>query len=367
MRNWKQIAKLFVVGVKDFKFSQEMKSFFNEFPTSGVALFNSPFDSPDNIWRDRDASLEAVYEFNQKILQHVHFISADQEGGRVRRLRGSFLHLPAAQVFAEQCQSQENKTRAYHLFRLAAQQMKHAGIQLNFAPVCDLQTSESNDVVGDRSFSRNPSEVVEWCQRFCAAFKSESVATTLKHFPGHGPSRMDSHERPALIEKPDEIYRKEDVEIFKKLMPQADLLMTGHLSFLERPEAIVSITPKLIEDFLKDIPERLPLITDDLLSMKAVSDQKPWLKAFDGPYSFILLCGDLHKSFEAIEETIRYAESRLSTFSHQQDLEKRLQRSQDLFRTNWTHTSFDRWKSEMLTIEKEGLEILSALNLVNHA
>jgi len=178
---------------------------------------------------------------------------------------------------------------------------------------------------------------------------------------------MDSHERPALIEKPTELYRREDVEIFRKLMPQANLLMTGHLSFPEKPEAIVSLTSELIEHFLKDFPERLPLITDDLLSMKAVSDQKPWLKAFDAPYSLILLCGDLQKSFEAIEETIRYAERQTFSFSKQEDLEKRIQRSGHLFKTQWTHTSFGQWKSDMLTMEKKGLEILSTLDLVNHA
>lgn len=367
MRNWKQIAKLFVIGVKDFNYSQELRSFLKDFPVSGVALFNSPFDSPDNVWSHRDASLEAVFEFNQKILNDVHFISADQEGGRVRRLRGAFLRLPAAQALANACESPSAQKKAFELYKLAAKQMALAGIQLNFAPVCDLQTKDSHNVVGDRSYGSNPKTVIDWAQRFCEAFRAGEVLTTLKHFPGHGPSKMDSHERAALIEKPMDDYWREDVNIFNQLMPFASLLMTGHLSFPEKPDEILSMNSQMIESFLKKSTKRLPLITDDLLSMKAVSDLKPWIRAFDAPYRFILLCGDLQKSFQAIEETIRHAEDSVVTFAQQQDLEKRIDQSVQFLRTERSTLGFENWKASILNYENQGNEILYQLGLENHA
>lgn len=367
MRNWKQIAKLFVVGVKDFHYSQELRSFLKDFPVSGVALFNSPFDSPDNVWSQRDASLEAVYEFNQKILNDVRFISADQEGGRVRRLRGAFINLPSAQALVQRCDGPLNQKKAYELYHLAAQQMFLAGIQLNFAPVCDLQTKESHNVVGDRSYGSDPSVVISWAKTFCDAFQRAGVLTTLKHFPGHGPSKMDSHEQAALIEKPLADYWHEDVGIFYQLMPYAHLLMTGHLSFPENPDLILSMETRLIETFLKKSSHRLPLITDDLLSMKAVSQMKPWIRAFDAPYSFILLCGDLQKSFQAIEETIRHAEKSLSSFQQQEDLEKRIQQSENFLKTERSLLPFEKWKSEILRCENEGNEILHQLGFGSHA
>jgi beta-glucosidase-like glycosyl hydrolase len=367
MRNWRQIAKLFVIGVKDFNYSQELKSFLKDLPVSGVALFNSPFDSPDNVWNNRDASLEAAFEFNQEILNDVHFISADQEGGRVRRLRGAFLHLPAAQALARACESPSSQQKAFELYHLAAKQMTLAGIQLNFAPVCDLQTRESHNVVGDRSYGSDPKTVIDWAQRFCQAFRTGGVLTTLKHFPGHGPSTMDSHERAALIEKPLDEYCREDVDIFHQLMSSANLLMTGHLSFPQNPDQILSMNSQMIESFLKNSPQRLPLITDDLLSMKAVSHLKPWIRAFDAPYRFILLCGDLQKSFQAIEETIRHAEESTGTFSKQQDLEKRIHQSEHFLHTKRSALSFEKWKSEMLKYENQGNEILHQLGLEHHA
>lgn len=367
MRNWKEIAKLFVIGVKDFKYTKELQSFLTEFPVSGVALFNSPFDSPDNVWKDRQASLEAVFEFSQKILDRVHFISADQEGGRVRRLRGPFLNLPPAQAIADRCSRPDDQMRIFQLYKLAARQLATAGVGLNFAPVCDLHTTHSNNVVGDRSFGSKTSTVIEWCTRFCEAFREEKVATTLKHFPGHGPSRLDSHEQAALIEKSLKEYLAEDVEIFLKLSAHADLLMTGHLSFPNDPERILSIDNQLLGQFLSRLPRQLPLITDDLLSMKAVSEKKPWLRAFEGPYSFILLCGDLDKIFGAIEETIRHAEKTVPSFTEQQNLEERIKCSQEMFHTKWRKQTFDSWKTKIEECENEGKQLLKSLQLIDYA
>ncbi len=363
MAKFEIVTGLFVAGVKDFRWTNDLEKFLKQYPLAGLALFNSPFDSPDNIWKDREASLEAVYEFLKKLPPTVKFLAADQEGGRVRRLRGAYLPLPSAQKIFEACDSPGMQSKAQKLYRLAAQQMALSQIHVNFAPVCDLRTKTSSNVVGDRSYSENAGDVIHWSSLFIDAFESQNVHTTLKHFPGHGPSEFDSHQQIAVLTKTAREMMASDTQIFVRLAAQASAVMTAHIAFADEPDRIFSIDSELQKPFRRLLPDHLAWFTDDLAGMKAVSDRDPWLKAFDCQYDHILVCGSLADSARAIEDTIRHAEKSILKFSDEESLEKRIQKSHHRFHTRQPLGSFTEWKANLLKIEREGLQTLEELNI----
>ncbi len=362
---YKKIAGAFIVGIKDFEFSRELESFLKEFQIAGLALFNSPYDSPHNIWKDPEQALERVYEFNAKALRFVSFIAADQEGGRVRRLRAPFIHLPSAQRITESYEETGDLKSIKKLYELAAEQMKLAGIILNFAPVCDLRYPESHHVVGDRSFGTKASEVVKWAGLFCDAFETAGVKTTLKHLPGHGPSQRDSHEEVAVLFKTKEDLWKSDFQVFKELSSHASAVMTAHLAYEESSDRIFSLDKEFLTECREVLPDSLLWITDDLLSMGAVKDEKPWLKAFDLHYDYLLVCGSLDEAAAAIEETIRHLENKSLNFTEEERLDRRLHRSLNTYKTQVPMRPWKEWKSKILEMEKKGLEILEALKIKN--
>lgn len=363
MKNFRDVSKLFIVGVKDFNYSPELKSFLKDYRPSGIALFNSPFDNPSNIWQDRESSLEIVHEFMHKIKDSVNFVACDQEGGRVRRLRGAFTHLPAGQKVAEALQDKASMAQILELYRYAAKQMAATGIHLNFAPVCDLRLKESSNVVGDRSFGSTEAEALPLIEAFCKAFEEENVHTTLKHFPGHGPTTFDSHERPATIFKSKEEVFREDREIFVKAAAKTSAIMTAHLTYEDFQDRVISIDPEFLTELKAGLPKNLAWITDDLQGMKAVSERKPWLAAFDCQYDFELICGSLDQSAVAIEETIRHAESKVKNFSDETKLTNRLSRAENFFDDGIEIANFDQWKKSILEWESKANEVLQESGL----
>lgn len=363
MKNFERVSKLFIVGIKDFHLGKEFDSFLKDYPISGVALFNSPHDNPQNIWSNREASLDAVYDFANRIRSKNLFISCDQEGGRVRRLRGAFVSLPSAQKLVEASDSGRQMPLLRELYSLAARQMALSGITLNFAPVCDLRYSESNNVVGDRSFGSRAEDIITYIQTFCEAFEEEGVRTTLKHFPGHGPTRFDSHEKIATLFKSKREFLAEDLSIFKQAQDFASAIMTAHIAFEEEPERLISLDSELQVELRQGFAKKLAWITDDLQMMKAVADIQPWIKAYQCGYDYLLLCGTLDQAARSIEETIRFAEGSIKNFQDESKLEKRISRSETLFSPEGGLLKFEMWKSKILEYENKAKEILEKLSI----
>ena len=361
MKNFKSIASLFIVGVRDFRLTPELRSFLKEYPVSGLALFNSPYDTPDNVWKDPEAALEAVHEFSVETFSSVGFLAADQEGGRVRRLRTPFVQLPTSEQVGKFHRRPDSRPEIEKLYRSAAKQMALSGINLNFAPVCDLRYPDSHQVVGDRSFGETPGEVLPLVRMFCETFEKEGVHTTLKHFPGHGPTRFDSHERIAEIFKSKEDLKRIDTSIFYQAASWASAVMTAHIGFEEEPGAIFSLDEKLLNEFKKGLKQGLALITDDLLTMKAVNERKPWVTAVDLGYDFICVCDTLDGASRALDDCIRALESKTMPFSEEEALQKRIDRSSRLFKREKKPAPFSEWKDQILNLSREGAECLEKL------
>jgi len=124
------------------------------------------------------------------------WIGIDQEGGRVARLPSPVMKLPAARSLGRSSAAVLREAGA-----CLGRQLAGLGINLNFAPVFDVDSNPKNPVIGDRAFSRDPMQVAEFACAFALGLQAAGVAACAKHFPGHGDTHQDSHQLLPVVDR----------------------------------------------------------------------------------------------------------------------------------------------------------------------
>lgn len=362
----KEICSQFIVGIYDFQWSADLRSFLKNYPVHGLALFNSPWDSPDHIWENKEASLDAIYDLYSGLNSQKHFLAVDQEGGRVRRFRGHYINLPPARTIGNYFQQTKDIGTIEQLYTIVAKQLVYSGVSLNFAPVVDRLYPESSEVVGDRAFSHDPDVIETLAQIVLKVFQNENLASTLKHFPGHGATKYDSHQKTATLFK-EEHELKRDEQIFAHLASDASGMMTAHIAYPEDPKTIISLSKERLSAYRKkyhNINPELFWVTDDLLQMKAVSDQSPWIKTWEAGYDYLLLCGKLDDAANAIEETIRYVSQLHLGFQEKQNAIKRAEKAQSRFSGLSSKEKAPKkgWKNKIIQLQQEAEHLLERIH-----
>ncbi len=198
------------------------------------------------------------------------WIAIDQEGGRVQRLRAPFPELPPMRAFGDA----RKKTLAQRAGHLIGESLRLFGIQQDYAPVLDVDSNPANPIIGDRSFSRDPSVVARLAAAFIDGLQSAGVAACGKHFPGHGDTSADSHlELPTL---PHDRARLDAIELVPfRAAVRADVaaIMTAHILFPALdPEHPATLSERVIEPLLRRELGFDGVIVSDDLEMRAIAD-----------------------------------------------------------------------------------------------
>ena len=195
-------------------------------------------------------------------------VAIDQEGGRVQRLRAPWTEWPPMRRLGERDRPEE--TRA--LARALGRELADLGIDLDFAPVVDVDSNPANPVIGDRSFSPSPERVALHAVAFIEALQAEGVAACAKHFPGHGDTDVDSHlELPRLA---CDMERLREIELppFRAAIGcGVASVMTAHILF---PRLDPQLPATLSRDVLSCLRGELGyggLVFSDDLEMEAIA------------------------------------------------------------------------------------------------
>ena len=230
----------------------------------GVILFARNVISPEQVRTLTD---------EMRTVRRDLLIAVDQEGGRVQRLKPEhgFSALPAmgrlgalyldspsqAIQLAEQC--------GY----LMASEVLAVGIDFSFAPVLDL--NDISDVIGDRGFADEPSLVITLADAFMRGMKQAGMATTGKHFPGHGSVKADSHIAPAIDHRTLTQIERNDLSIFKALLPHLDALMPAHVIYPQVDAAPAGFSYFWLQEMIRTRLNFHGVLFSDDLSMEAAA------------------------------------------------------------------------------------------------
>ena len=198
-------------------------------------------------------------------------VAVDQEGGKVARLKGK--HGFPETVSAKRLGASDDPGLTRRRSAEIAAVLGAAGFNLNFAPVVDLNVNPANPIIGkhERSFSDDPGAVVRHALAVIAAHREHGVGCCLKHFPGHGSSRQDSH---LGFTDVSDSWTPLELEPFRELIArgEADAVMTAHI-FNRRldPEFPATLSRQTIDGLLRRELGFTGVVVSDDLDMKAIS------------------------------------------------------------------------------------------------
>ncbi|MBL8604516.1 MAG: beta-N-acetylhexosaminidase [Myxococcales bacterium] len=199
-------------------------------------------------------------------------VAVDQEGGRVARLGAPVVKLPPMRHLGQH----DDLALTERAAAVLGAELSALGFNLDFAPVCDVDSNPANPVIGDRAFSADPARVARHAAAFARGLQSQGVAGCAKHFPGHGDTSADSHlELPVLGH---DLARLEAVELppFRALFEAGVAsVMTAHVQFdALDPTVPATLSKRVISGLLRAElaagRDDLVIVSDDLL-MNAVS------------------------------------------------------------------------------------------------
>lgn len=223
-------------------------------------------------------------------------IAVDHEGGRVQRFREGFTVLPSAGELLQHSNVEEAKKLAYASGWVMASELIACDIDFSFAPVLDI--NGISDVIGNRAFATTPEQVTELAGAYINAMQATGMATTGKHFPGHGSVKADSHiALPIDSRTKSEIFNS-DIVPFKSLIAQGALtaVMPSHVVYDQCDAQPAGFSHYWLQQVLRQQLGFSGVIISDDLSMHGASfvgDHVSRAKrALEAGCDLILACND---------------------------------------------------------------------------
>ena len=209
----------------------------------GVILFARNYESPEQV----QALNKAIRACNSQIL-----IAVDQEGGPVQRLIEGYTRLPAMGVFASRWRAAPEQTEALatQVGWLMAAEMLSAGFDFSFAPVLDINIGLSK-VIGERAFGSDAAQVAALANAFMAGMHEAGMATTGKHFPGHGSVQADSHLELPVDDRSLKEIRSTDLEAFVACRNSLDAVMPAHVIYPQVDPHCAGFSPFWLQEILR--------------------------------------------------------------------------------------------------------------------
>lgn len=309
--------------------TQEYRSLAREFDLGGTILFSRNVDAPEQV-AELAASLE---ELGRSM---PSWVSIDQEGGRVARLKEPFTRWPPMAVLGR-AGSEELAAR---FGRALARELRAVGITLDYAPVLDIHTNPKNPVIGDRAFAEKADEVARFGGVVIRALQSEGIAACGKHFPGHGDTSTDSHHELPLVEHPPERLREVEFEPFRAAIREhVAFIMTAHVLVPALDEhRPATLSPTIVSMLRQELHYDGVILSDDL-EMKAVSARTPVptaaVQAIGAGCDAVLICsGGIDLQAATLEALVKAVENGEISQARIDDALVRLRRAKERFLTS---------------------------------
>lgn len=293
---------MLVIGVAGTELTAQERDWLQHDACGGVILFKRNFASKTQV-----AELSAAI---RDAAMRPQLICVDQEGGRVQRFQEGYSTLPPLEGFDRLYA--DDRMRALALAEehawLMASEIRATGVDLSFAPVVDL--GRGNLAIGNRAFSADPQVVADFTRAYVRGMHSAGMAATLKHFPGHGSVREDTHFDIAIDDRPLDAIRALDLVPFVAgVEAKADAVMLAHVTYPQVAPEPAGYSPFWIDDILRrEMGFRGVVFSDDIGMAAAFSagGVKQRIDAhFDAGCDVVLVCHP-----ELVEESLAAVEGR---------------------------------------------------------
>lgn len=286
-----KVGQLLIVHFNGERMNADAELLVQKIGVGGFIYYNwsNGLNNPQQV-RELSQGLQELAKSTRQSIPLI--ITTDQEGGRVSRLIHGFTIFPGNRAVA--------LTRSLDLCEKSAffmgQEMYDVGINLNLAPVVDINTHIRNPVIGIRSFSDDPSTVSSFGRAALNGFHRAHVLTTLKHFPGHGDVEIDSHEGLPILKKDLVDLERGELRPFRELSEHTEAILTAHMIVPALDEFHCTTLSKKSLDYLRQEIGFKGLIISDSLVMEGLlkccgTIEEAAVRAFQAGCDLILLGG----------------------------------------------------------------------------
>jgi beta-N-acetylhexosaminidase len=259
-------ARAFICGCNGTVLSADERDLFRKTRPWGLILFKRNVE-------DRAQLIQLIHDFRDIVGRENAPVLIDQEGGRVQRLGPPhWRKYPPASAFV--AAGNPDKAATAELIRLSSRLMAadlhEVGINVDCLPVLDVPEAGAHQIIGDRAYADNPGDVAFYGRAACEGMLAGGVLPVIKHMPGHGRAKADSHQELPVVATSLAELERSDFAPFRALADMP-LEMSAHVVYTAiDPERPATVSPKVIRDIVRGHIGFTGLLMSDDLSMKAL-------------------------------------------------------------------------------------------------
>ncbi|WP_074100630.1 beta-N-acetylhexosaminidase [Paenibacillus sp. P3E] len=262
-----KIGQMLMCGFDGTAASDEVLKLVADNGIGGVIYFARNVESPEQVALLTADLQKAAAEGGKAPL----WISMDQEGGMVARITGGIALMPGGMAIAAAGSLED----AYQAALISGRELAAMGINLNYAPVLDVNNNPQNPVIGVRSFGESPELAADYGAAMIRGYQEAGVAATAKHFPGHGDTDVDSHlDLPMIPHGRERMDQVELVPFRRAIAEGVDAMMSAHIYFpaLEREKLPVTLSKTVLTGLLREELGYQGIIMTDCMEMNAIAE-----------------------------------------------------------------------------------------------
>lgn len=273
-----------------------------EYPVGGIALFSRNITSAEQ--------LPMFISDLQNSSKYPLFIAVDEEGGRVARIANSDYFDVASYKSMEDIGKSGDASKAEEVGRQIGLYLKELGFNLDFAPVADTNTNPQNIVIGDRSYGSDPALVARMVSAQLDGMHDSGIMGTLKHFPGHGDTKDDTHSGYVSIGKTWDELKECELVPFITAFPKADMVMVSHITAVNvtSDKLPTSMSETMITGKLRNELGYDGVIITDAMAMGAVADNytsaEAAVTAVKAGVDIVLMPQNLDEAFNGVMNAV---------------------------------------------------------------
>lgn len=298
-----KIGQMLMIYYTSDEYDESLDNSISEYMPGGFILME------ENI-KNSNKLIELINNM-QKNSKIPMFISIDEEGGLVQRLK-NLEDINVTDIPSMNDIGKTSKEDAYEAGNIVGKELKIFGINMDFAPVIDINTNSINNVIGNRSFGSNANLVSEMGISFAKGLRENNIIPVYKHFPGHGDTTIDPHEELPIIEKTkEELYEKELIPFKNAIADGAEMIMVGHFAVpnITNNNMPSSLSKEVITDILIDELGFNGVIITDALNMQAITDnfskEEIVVNAINAGVDILLMPGSSSEVTKIIKDAVQ--------------------------------------------------------------
>lgn len=294
-----RVGQLFIIGFDGIIMNERLDQWIFKRNLGGIIIFEKNIKDETQLKSLCDSIQNLAYKTKFRI---PLFIATDHEPGSVMRIkfRNTF---PNARWINEN----GNEEYVRNMAKKMAEDLKYFGLNMNLAPVLDVDPPNRKSPIGNRTFGNDPKRVARLGSIFIKELQKNGIIATAKHFPGHGSARIDSHKKLPIVDKTYVKLKQRDLIPFKEAIKVGvDAIMVAHILYPKLDSLYpATSSKKILQEILRNkLGFKGIIITDDLL-MRAITKhfdlRKISISSINSGADILLICQSI-KDFPTAED-----------------------------------------------------------------